>query len=433
MHQAVSIFWFRRDLRLHDNHGLFRALTQHKPVLPVFIFDTDILDELPMGDQRVAFIHWAIENISNQLRQLGKELLVFHGKPLDVWGQLFASYSVTDIYINSDHEPYARQRDGDIQALAAAHSARFHAFKDHVVFHEHEVVKPGGAAYTVFTPYARRWREQLLIHPVLTYESENHLDRLLDFPNQTLPSLAEMGFLDRKILFDEPFIPEHLLPGYATNRNLPGLDATTKLGIHLRFGTLSVRKLALLAMAHSEALLNELIWRDFYAMVLWHFPHVVHQAFKPAYDNIEWRNDPKEFEAWCLGKTGYPMVDAGMRQLNDTGYMHNRLRMVTASFLAKHLLIDWRWGEAYFAQKLMDYDLASNNGGWQWAAGSGCDAAPYFRIFNPELQRERFDPHWTYCKKWLPELGTSLYPEPMVDHALARKRALREYERALKA
>ena len=425
---GTTLFWFRRDLRLQDNAGLYHALKENKEVLPIFIFDTQILDKLEdKVDKRVEFIHHALATMQQQLEEAGSSLLVFHGNPIEI----FNSLKPKAVYTNHDYEPYALQRDEEVRNILSRRGVDFKTFKDQVIFEKSEVVKEDGKPYTVFTPYSRKWKSLLTPAQLKSYQTENYFDSFKKVKAVPLPSLEEIGFKESGFHFPERVIRQSIVEKYDHQRNFPAIEGTTKLSVHLRFGTVSIRKLAQLAQKKNEVWLNELIWRDFYQMILWHFPQVENHAFKPQYDRIEWRNDESEFQAWCDGKTGYPMVDAGMRELNTTGFMHNRVRMIVASFLTKHLLIDWRWGEAYFAKKLLDFDLAANNGGWQWAAGSGCDAAPYFRVFNPQLQTEKFDPELTYIKKWVPELGTEKYPRPIVDHKLARERVLKVYKEAL--
>lgn len=426
---GTSLFWFRRDLRVQDNAGLFHALKENKDVVPIFIFDTTILDTLEdKADRRVEFIHQSLTVMQQQLEEAGSSLLAFHGDPIDI----FTSLRPKVVYTNHDYEPYARKRDEQVKNILSQSGVDFKTFKDQVIFEKEEVTKDDGKPYTVFTPYSRKWKSLLTPAHLKSYPSENHFASFKKIKAIPLPSLQELGFESTGLPFPERVIKQILVEKYDQQRNFPAIEGTTRLSVHLRFGTVSIRKLAQLAQKKNEVWLNELIWRDFYHMILWHFPQVEKHAFKPAYDRIEWRNDEKEFNSWCEGKTGYPIVDAGMRELNATGFMHNRVRMIVASFLVKHLLIDWRWGEAYFARKLLDFDLAANNGGWQWAAGSGCDAAPYFRVFNPQLQTEKFDPELTYIKRWVPELGTDKYPRPMVDHKLARERVLQVYKKALK-
>ena len=411
-----------------DNAGLFHALKDNKDVVPIFIFDTNILDKLEdKADRRVEFIHHSITSMQRQLEELGTSLMVFHGDPITI----FNSLKPKAVYSNHDYEPYARQRDEAIKKILTENGADFKTFKDQVIFEKEEVTKDDGNPYTIFTPYSRKWKSLITPAHLKSYPTENHFGSFKKIKAARLPLLEEIGFESTGLPFPERVIKQSIVAKYDQQRNFPAIEGTTRLSVHLRFGTVSIRKLAQLAQKTNEVWLNELIWRDFYHMILWHFPYVEHHAFKPAYDHIQWRHDEKDFKAWCEGKTGYPIVDAGMRELNSTGFMHNRVRMIVASFLTKHLLIDWRWGEAYFAKKLLDFDLAANNGGWQWAAGSGCDAAPYFRVFNPALQTEKFDPELRYIKKWVPELGTKDYPSPIVDHKFARDRVLKIYKEAL--
>lgn len=431
MSAPISFFWFRRDLRLRDNAGLYRALSSGKNVLPLFIFDKEILDKLPKKDARVDFIHETISKLKSDLNELGSDLLVVYRKPIDVWQKLFAEHKIEAIYTNHDFETYANTRDEEVSALAKKHGAAFKTYKDHVIFEKDEVLKDDGKPYTVFTPYSRKWKKKLTDYYLKPYPTEKYFGSFSKTKVGEMPTLAQMGFEKSGIELPPNSVNEELIKKYDKTRDIPSIRGTSKLGLHLRFGTISIRQLAQKAHGLNETYLNELIWRDFYAMILHHFPRVEQEAFKPAYDKIPWRNNETEFEAWCNGQTGYPIVDAGMRELNTTGFMHNRVRMVTASFLTKHLLIDWRWGEAYFAAKLLDFDLASNNGGWQWAASSGCDAAPYFRVFNPELQTKKFDPELKYIRKWVPEFQSLKYAKPIVEHKFARERVLKTYKEAL--
>jgi deoxyribodipyrimidine photo-lyase len=433
--QEVAICWFRRDLRLTDNVALFQALNSGYKVLPIFIFDTQILDRLEdKADKRVSFIHAALQEIQAKLVSIGSTLQVFHGSPAQVFEQLTHLYDVKMVFANHDYEPYARERDGQLHNWLKQKGIDFLTFKDQVLLERNEVLKDDGLPYTVFTPYSRKWKSVLNASHLQSYPTEAHWHSFLQQPVIPIPSLASIGFQQTAAIFPSQMLDEELVKKYALQRDIPALPGTSKLGVHLRFGTISIRQLARQAMPLSETFLNELIWRDFYHMILWHFPHVGQgKAFKPQYDHIAWRNNEQDFEQWCQGKTGYPIVDAGMRELNETGFMHNRVRMIVASFLSKHLLLDWRWGEAYFAAKLLDFDLAANNGGWQWAAGSGCDAAPYFRIFNPYLQTQKFDPKLAYIRKWVPEFQEFSYPKPIVQHELARKRCLEVYNTALKS
>ena len=429
----VNIFWFRRDLRFVDNTGLFQALSSGKPVLPVFIFDKNILDKLEKPDDlRVQYIHGSLSTMQQVLNSFGSAIKFYHSSPEEAFEDLVSNYNIGTVFTNHDYEHYALQRDEKIRVLLEHSGVGFQTFKDQVVFEKLEVSKDDGTPYTVFTPYSRKWKSCLLSNPISFSPSEALLDNCYRHAEKAIPSLESMGFSAQSWVFPKTTVPDDLIKGYTDDRNFPSIDGTSRFGVHLRFGTMSIRKLVEHAKGLNETFLNELIWRDFYHMILSNFPHVGQgMSFKKAYDAIEWRNSEADFEKWCKGETGYPIVDAGMRELLATGFMHNRVRMITASFLTKHLLIDWRWGEAWFAAKLLDYDLAANNGGWQWASGSGCDAAPYFRIFNPALQTEKFDKQGIYIRKWVPEFDTLQYPQPMVVHELARKRCLETYAKYL--
>lgn len=428
---TINICWIRRDLRLHDHYALHRALQANRPVLIVFIFDPHILSQLSdKKDRRVTFIHHTLSQLQRKLFALGSTLFTVYATPLQAFQQLVEKYDIENVFINHDYEPYAIARDEQIKDFLASKNIGFHTFKDQVIFEKSEVVKSDGTPYTVFTPYSRRWKARYFSQSNQHYNSEDQLVNLLQMVPIPLINLEEIGFEEATLPPLLPLLSRELIEGYQHTRDLPSTEGTSRVGVYLRFGLMSVRELVRLAKQHSEAWLNELIWREFFMMILYHFPRVTDQSFKIQYDRILWRNDEEEFEMWCKGQTGYPIVDAGMRQLNETGWMHNRVRMIVASFLVKHLLIDWRWGEAYFAEKLLDYDLASNNGNWQWAAGGGCDAAPYFRIFNPWTQAKKFDPQEAYVKKWVKEYPQA-YAFPMVDHDFARKRALEIYKKAL--
>ncbi len=429
----VNIFWFRRDLRFFDNTGLFHALKSGKPVLPVFIFDKNILDKLEKPiDLRVQYIHSALSTMQNGLIGAGSAIKFYHDSPEAAFKDLLANFTIGTVFTNHDYEDYALKRDEMIRAMLENGGAEFQTFKDQVMFEKLEVSKDDGSPYTVFTPYSRKWKSYLMSHPISFSPSEDLLGNCYQHGDAAIPSLESMGFAKQAWNYPQLTVPEELVKGYTDLRNFPAVNGTSRIGVHLRFGTMSIRKLVEHAKGLNETFLNELIWRDFYHMILSNFPHVRQgMSFKKAYDQIEWRNSETDFEKWCKGETGYPIVDAGMRELLATGFMHNRVRMITASFLTKHLLIDWRWGEAWFAAKLLDYDLAANNGGWQWASGSGCDAAPYFRIFNPALQTEKFDKQGIYIRKWVPEFDTLQYPQPMVVHEVARKRCLETYAKYL--
>jgi deoxyribodipyrimidine photo-lyase len=429
---SVNIFWFRRDLRLDDNAGLYHALKSGKPVLPLFIFDTNILSKLnDRADKRVLFIYETILSIQKQLESYNSNLIVKVGEPVTIWKELLNEYDINEVFTNHDFEPYALERDAAVSELLSSKKISFKTFKDHVIFEKDEVIKDDGKPYTVFTPYSKKWRLKLNDFYAKSYPSLQYVSNFYKTEPIVIPSLEQIGFQISDTHFPAKIIPAKVVNQYTEQRNFPAIMGTSRLGIHLRFGTLSVRKLLAFALPKNQTFVNELIWRDFYQQIIWHFPHVVKGAFKKQYDHIRWENNETQFKQWCEGRTGYPLVDAGMRELNETGFMHNRVRMVVASFLCKHLLIDWRWGEVYFAEKLLDFDLAANNGGWQWAAGSGTDAAPYFRIFNPAAQLEKFDKDLMYVKKWVPEYGTSAYPQPIVVHEIARVRCLERYKEAL--
>lgn len=423
----VNIFWFRRDLRLEDNTALKSALDSGKPVVPLFIFDTKIVSDLALNDARIGFIYDRIKILNNTLKHYGSSIYLLKGNPADIWSTLLLKYEISDVYFNKDYEPYAIARDLEIKKLLEENEIKVHTFKDQVIFEEDEVVKDNGEPYTVFTPYKKKWLKQ--------FNKSDHLEsKLLDFKRFAqivfpLPSIMDLRFEPSDIKVRDFNLS--VLDNYKFTRDIPLLD-TTFLGPHLRFGTISIRKVLAQAYLRSQVFLSELIWREFFMQIIFHFPHTISENFKSQYNAIEWRNNETEFDLWCLGETGYPLVDAGMRQLNQTGFMHNRVRMVTASFLCKHLLIDWRWGETYFAEKLLDYELSSNIGNWQWAAGTGCDAAPYFRIFNPEEQRRKFDKNDKYIRKWIPEFNSPDYPQPIVEHKFARQRAIETYKNGIR-
>lgn len=431
--EEIAIFWFRRDLRLTDNAGLYHALKSGLPVLPVFIFDTNILDDLEnRHDKRVDFIHQTVERLKEEINECDSDLLVLHNTPEKAWDQLLRQYRIVSVFTNTDYEPYAKERDECIKDLLSRHNIMFYAYKDQCIFEHTEILKDDGTPYTVFTPYSKKWKQRLndfflKPYPVKNYSRNFHKTNEIS----NLISLKDIGFEKTDEEFPAEQVSQGLIKNYDKTRDIPSIHGTSRLGIHFRFGTISIRQKAAKARELNETFLNELIWRDFYMSILAHFPHVAAYSFRKEYDKINWLNNEQDFKKWCEGKTGYPLVDAGMRELNETGFMHNRVRMVTASFLTKHLLIDWRWGEAYFAKKLLDYDLSANNGGWQWAAGCGTDAAPYFRVFNPTLQAQKFDKENKYIKQWVPEFGTDKYMKPMVDHDFARKRCLEVYKKAL--
>lgn len=431
----VTIFWFRRDLRLHDNAALHYALQQQNaPVLPLFIFDRTILDDLEeTADPRITFIYDEICRIKQTLEnEKGSSIIIKYGYPLEVFKQLTQDYDIEAVYTNRDYEPYAIQRDGDTEQFLQTHQIPFYDFKDQVIYEKDEILTGNGQPYKVFTPYKNTWMKQLDASMLQPFSLDiSNSDHWAQTAPLSMPTLHEMGFSRSAMEIPSRNISEATIKKYDQLRNYPAEYGTSRLGIHLRFGTISIRELALKAFHLNHTYLNELTWRDFYMQIMYHFPYVVDHSFKPEYDHIPWQNDGEDFQKWCEGRTGFPIVDAGMRELNANGYMHNRVRMITASFLTKHLLIDWRWGERYFARKLLDYELANNNGGWQWAAGSGTDAQPYFRVFNPTTQLEKFDPYRKYISKWVPEVETSQYPPPMVDHKTARQQAISTFKSSI--
>ena len=438
--KEISIVWLRRDLRLHDQAALYHALRKSPcPVVLLFIFDKNILDDLiDRDDKRVTFIYDTLVGIRGELRTHHSDFLIKYGSPSEVWKELVQTYRIIQMHYNRDYEPYAKKRDSEVTRILQGNGVEVIDYKDHLIFESHEVTKDGGDPYVVFTPYKKAWMQRLeeelsrlASQKLPSYDPEAHFSKLAEIPFDPMLTLESMGFTRSNARFPEKKTQKSLLQNYHKIRDFPAVKGTSRLGIHLRFGTISIRALVNAAKSLNEVFLSELIRREFYSHILDRFPRVVGESFKPRYDQIEWKNDEHDFITWCEGRTGYPLVDAGMRELNETGYMHNRVRMITASFLTKHLLIDWRWGEAYFARKLMDYDLASNNGGWQWAAGCGTDAAPYFRIFSPEAQQKKFDPELKYIRKWVPEVNDLIYPDPVVDHRFARDRCLSVYKKAL--
>ena len=479
----TGLMWFRRDLRADDNAALHHALKSCRQVFCVFVFDREILDALPRSDRRVEFIREALVDLDGQLQRLGIShanplagLLVRHATASTALPALAATLSIDAVFANHDDEAYSLARDAAVQASLAQRGVAFHSFKDHVIFERGEVLTLAGKPYSVFTPYKNAWLKKIDAFYVKPYPVQKYAAALAPKPageRSDVPGLPELGFVATNLptlgipagsrgamaLFKD-FLGR--MGNYKHSRDFPAVNGPSRLGIHLRFGTVSIRTMASGALEQISSVgegaatwLNELIWRDFYAQILANFPHVAGHAFKPGYDAIVWERGEKAdhlFRAWCEGRTGYPLVDAAMAQINQTGYMHNRLRMVTASFLVKDLGIDWRWGERYFAEKLNDFDLASNNGGWQWAASTGCDAQPYFRIFNPVSQSQKFDSEGQFIRKFLPvlrrlwasnlhspwlstpgelaaaevRLGEN-YPAPIVRHAEARELTLRRY------
>ena len=433
MKQAINIFWFRRDLRLEDNKGLFEALKVGLPVLPIFIFDKNILNKLPKDDARVNFISNTLQEMNSILQnEYASGIAMFYSKPTEVFKQLSENYAIHSVYTNHDYEPYATKRDSEVKGFLESKSIGFKTYKDQVIFEKDEIVKSDGDPYVVYTPYMKAWKAKFKAMELEFFETKPHLKHLIKDKDLSFLNLSDIGFVPSSQNIANFTVTPTLIQNYEAKRNFPAINATSRLGPHLRFGTVSIRKMVSKAIAErNEVFWQELIWREFFMHILWHFPHTANRSFKPQYDRIEWRNNEDEFKAWCKGETGYPLVDAGMRELNETGYMHNRVRMVVGSFLCKHLLIDWRWGEAYFAEKLHDFDMASNVGNWQWVAGCGVDAAPYFRIFNPTMQIEKFDKQHEYIKTWVPEYQELTYPLPIVEHTFARERCLKVYKQAL--
>lgn len=430
----VAIFWFRRDLRLDDNVGFLEALKNDYPVLPLFIFDQEILDPLPKDDARVTFIFDELQRMRDTLqREQDSSLAMYYGKPKAIFKDIIKDYSIHAVYTNHDYEPYAKERDLEIKKLLEENDISFYTFKDQVIFEKNEVVKSDGDPYVVYTPYKNKWLEKFETAEFKIHYTSQYIDNT--YKNSRLPniSLSDMGFERSSVEVPEYTVTPSMIQKYEDTRNFPAKDTTSRLGVHLRFGTVSVRKMVKKAdNEKNKVFLSELIWREFFMQILWHFPETIDKAYHSKYDAIEWRNNEDEFDKWKEGKTGYPLVDAGIRQLNKSGFMHNRVRMVVGSFLCKHLLIDWRWGEAYFAEKLLDYEMSSNVGNWQWVAGTGADASPYFRVFNPITQKKDYDPEEKYVNEWIEEYGTEEYPEPMVDHKEARERCLEAYKKAVK-
>ena len=429
--KQYAIFWFRRDLRFTDNKGLFHALAENENVIPLFIFDTEITSQLPKNDARIEFIHWQLSQMDEKLKSIQKGIWVYKGKPAEIFEKLLKNLNIRAIYANKDHEPYGNERDENIKKLLINRGIDFHLYLDHLLFEKKEILKDNNTPYHVFTPFANKCRKTITKGHLQIYNSSDMLYQLAMSESAPFPSLKELGYSPSGKTFPSNTINEPLLRNYDQSRDFPAIDGTSLLGVHLRFGTISLRHLAKVALDCNKFFFNELLWREFFAAILWHYPWVANKSFKPQYDNVAWLNDELLFEKWTTGKTGFPIVDAGMRQLSETGHMHNRVRMITASFLTKHLLTDWRWGEAWFAEKLIDFELSSNNGNWQWAAGSGCDAAPYFRIFNPLEQQKKFDPNFDYIKKFIPEYKHENYINPIVDHKQARERCLKTLKIAL--
>lgn len=430
MKKSISIFWFRRDLRIDDNRGLYNALKENKCVLPIFIYDKNILDKLKKNDHRIEYINYSISKINDLLSKKNKSISCFYGNPKEVFLRIINQFEIKKVYTNRDYTPYSIKRDHIIKKLLNENKIEFFDFKDHVLYEKNEIVKDDGMPYKVYTPFSKKWINKMNIQGVPNYPSENLIEKLLSDNN--VFNTKSIGFTKSGIKFLKNDTSYEIINNYESKRNFPSFNGTSKAGVQLRFGTISTRKLIKKAYkSNNNTYLKELIWREFFQQILYHFPKTVIESFKPKYERIEWLNNENDFNKWCNGQTGYPLVDAGMRELNKTGFMHNRVRMVVGSFLCKHLLIDWRWGEAYFREKLFDYETASNVGNWQWVAGCGVDAAPYFRIFNPHEQLKKFDKHFFYIKKWVPEFETDKYISPIIDHKEARERCLTTYKKAL--
>lgn len=430
--EEINVFWFRRDLRLHDNCGLYQALNSGLPLVAVFIFDKNILEDLSnKNDARLSFIHQELRSINIQLKEKGSRLLTFYNSPEKAFKDLTKTYHVNKVYTNKDYEPYAISRDNEIKRLLEKDGIDFEGFKDQVIFEESEIVKADGTPYLVYTPFSKKWLSSVTDKMLQPFKSGLEFNNWLPIEPKEIISLAQLGFERSEILIPSTSLSNKTLEMYEDERNFPAKDSTSKLGIHLRFGTVSVRELCKRTENLSHVYYKELIWREFFMMILFHFPHVVENNYNSKFNGINWRNNKEDFETWCKGETGFPLVDAGMRELNETGFMHNRVRMLVASFLTKHLLIDWKWGEAYFAEKLLDYDLSSNNGNWQWAAGTGVDASPYFRVFNPTTQIEKFDKNCVYIRRWVKDFDQITYPKQMIEHKMARERAISTYKEAV--
>ena len=429
----ASIFWFRRDLRIDDNPGLYEALGNSKNVIPIFIFDTNIIDNLPSDDNRIKFIWHSLSLLNERLKEVGSKLNVFKGNPLEVFKKIILKYRLTSVYVNRDYEKYSIKRDKEINTFLNENKIAFNLSKDHVFFEPNEILKSDGTPYTVFTPYSKKWFEKFYSEKLPQYQIKKLVDNFFKTNYKPIISLSEIGFSNDEIEFEKFNLGDELIKNYNSKRDFPYLNSTSKIGPYLRFGLISVREVGkkTIEKKFDQSFLRQLIWRDFYIQIFFHFPDSENENFKPAYDKIIWLNEEEKFEKWCAGETGYPIVDAGMKELNATGFMHNRVRMIAASFLCKHLLIHWKKGESYFAKKLLDYEMASNVGNWQWVAGTGVDAAPYFRLFNPEIQMKKFDPQKVYIKKWLPKYDPENYLEPIIDHNYARERCLNAYKIAL--
>lgn len=427
----TTIHWFRRDLRIKDNTALFHALSQNNNVQCIFIFDENIINELPKNDHRISFIYDTLVNINYELNKYGTSIEIFKGDPIDVFKKIILDNEINSIYFNKDYEPYTINRDNSIEKLLSKQNIKVKSYKDHVIFEEKEITKDDNKPYTIYTPYSKKWLKKIHETKITEYNIIPFLNNFKKNKNLNIKSREELDFIKSDTLVYDFNSTDEIILSYEKTRNYPFIEGTSKVGPYLRFGLISIRTLVLKSINKDITYLKELIWRDFFSQILFNFPNVIISSFKNKYDNIKWENNEYFLKKWKNGETGYPIVDAGMRELNNTGFMHNRVRMITASFLCKHLLIDWRFGEAYFAEKLFDYELSSNNGNWQWAAGCGCDAAPYFRVFNPYTQQEKFDKGFNYIKKWVPEYNSNKYAKPLVNHKEARIKAIEHYKKYL--
>jgi len=427
----TTIHWFRRDLRIKDNTALFHALSQNNNVQCIFIFDENIINELPKNDHRISFIYDTLVNINYELNKYGTSIKIFKGDPIDVFKKIILDNEINSIYFNKDYEPYTINRDNSIEKLLSKQNIKVKSYKDHVIFEEKEITKDDNKPYTIYTPYSKKWLKKIHETKITEYNIIPFLNNFKKNKNLNIKSREELDFIKSDTLVYDFNSTDEIILSYEKTRNYPFIEGTSKVGPYLRFGLISIRTLVLKSINKDITYLKELIWRDFFSQILFNFPNVINSSFKNKYDNIKWENNEHFLNKWKNGETGYPIVDAGMRELNNTGFMHNRVRMITASFLCKHLLIDWRFGEAYFAEKLFDYELSSNNGNWQWAAGCGCDAAPYFRVFNPYTQQEKFDKGFNYIKKWVPEYNSNKYAKPLVNHKEARIKAIEHYKKYL--
>ncbi len=430
--EEIAVFWFRRDLRIDDNLGLYQALKSGFKVLPVYIFDPEIWSRYTDVDNRqLHFIRNAVYQLKQELIDLNSDLLVFEDLPPVVFQNLINEYNVKMVFANEEFDPFSIQRDRKISEFLNSNGITLNLFTDHLIHKPGVILKPDRSPYTIFTPFSKQWKlalkdQNLVPFPVTSLISNLYTPKKVSNFKKLKTQQTILSPINREI-------PTEIIQTYDATRDFPAIhNGTSQLGVHLRFGTISIRKLVSIALQLNIQFLNELIWREFFMHILFHFPYVIDGAFKSKYNNIHWQNNELEFENWCLGNTGVPIVDAGMRQLIQTGFMHNRVRMIVASYLVKHLLIDWRWGEAYFAQKLIDYELSANNGNWQWVAGTGCDAAPYFRIFNPFRQQERFDPTFEFVKLWVPEYQTEEYKKRFVtDLKKAAERCINVYKTSI--